>query len=743
MKRYFLTAAALLGFTILLFIQYIIINPLPMSDSDLGTDLPREIWTQGRFIQDTFRAEQKLPFWRPYLLSGSALLGNPVNMLFYPPHWLLLILPLPLAINLNFALHLWWMALGMYTFLRIQFQVRHIPALIGAVLFGLSPKWMAHISGGHLLIIIAVAWSVWALVFFTLYWRDKQWIWAVLLGVALAAQIFSHGMFLILCLVALGIWTLIKLTPSNSPASGGGFKPSPRQRGELERGQPELLVNNPLWSAIQLWGIALPIALGLAAIHLLPLLELLPYTGRSTLSRSDIGFGSLPPPLILAMFFPANLKFPEWYLYPGMIALLLVYRGWACGWTSTERRLGWLFVAGLILSLGSYTPIYRLLELVPGASLLRVPPRWWIFSLFALAILAVMGLEKWQAGTALLPRRIKIGRGLAGLLVLFALSDLAGMLPFSIFPGLLVLVMGLVVLHTRQWRWLLILLLIEVGWNAGYLLRPIAEGELLERDSITTYLADHADEGRVFAPYQGINEMIALDAGLQTVDGYDPYYLTGYHDLVMAAMGCDYSGYSVRIPAGLDSTGAEACPNFQPNLALLDLLQVRYVVLPLEKIPADWGDAVIADDKLAVFALETTLPAVFGVAAGIRAENCRDQLTTLDPRQAALVEENLPWDTITVPPQVLEQSGDSYQVSGGGLLIRSASWSPGWSVEIDGRRESVLRVNCGLQGVWLDKGDHTVRFVYLPSGYRIGRWISLLASIVVASVISFRLWWKI
>jgi hypothetical protein len=38
-------------------------------------------------------------------------------------------------------------------------------------------------------------------------------------------------------------------TPSNSPAGGGGFKPSPRQRGELERGQ----MSSPTVSCTVFW----------------------------------------------------------------------------------------------------------------------------------------------------------------------------------------------------------------------------------------------------------------------------------------------------------------------------------------------------------------------------------------------------------------------------------------------------------------------------------------------------------
>ncbi len=43
----------------------------------------------------------------------------------------------------------------------------------------------------------------------------------------------------------------------------------------------------------------------------------------------------------------------------------------------------------------------------------------------------------------------------------------------------------------------------------------------------------------------------------------------------------------------------------------------------------------------------------------------------------------------------------------------------------------MLRVDCTLQGVWLNAGEHNVRFEYLPQGYAIGRWIALIVVAVL------------
>jgi hypothetical protein len=173
-----------------------------MPDSDLGTDMTRETYPLARFVADSVRETGELPLWRPYLLSGAPLIGHPVGPLFYPPDWLVVILPVALALNLNVLFHLWWSGAGMYLVLRLETHLRPAPAFIGALVFAQSPKWIAHLGGGHWAIIAAVAWWPWAWLAFTRWWSTGRLRWAALLGVALGAQALNHGNYLILS----GIW---------------------------------------------------------------------------------------------------------------------------------------------------------------------------------------------------------------------------------------------------------------------------------------------------------------------------------------------------------------------------------------------------------------------------------------------------------------------------------------------------------------------------------------------------------
>ena len=171
---------------LIVFAPYIFTPSYILPNSDLGTDFDREVWPLATVVRDGLRESGEIPLWRTYLLSGTPVAGHPVAPLFYPPHWLIVVLPLSLALNLDALLHLWWAGAGVYLSLRLLTGARRESALVGALIFALAPKWIAHLSGGHWPMIAAVAWWPWAWLFFHRCWQTGRTHWAILLGVALA-----------------------------------------------------------------------------------------------------------------------------------------------------------------------------------------------------------------------------------------------------------------------------------------------------------------------------------------------------------------------------------------------------------------------------------------------------------------------------------------------------------------------------------------------------------------------------
>ncbi|MEM5793051.1 MAG: YfhO family protein, partial [Candidatus Aenigmatarchaeota archaeon] len=67
-----------------------------------------------------------------------------------------------------------------------------------------------------------------------------------------------------------------------------------------------------------------------------------------------------------------------------------------------------------------------------------------------------------------------------------------------------------------------------------------------------------------------------------------------------------------------------------------------------------------------------------------------------------------------------------------GYLVLSENWYPGWKAYDNGNKTEVIRVNYILRAVRLDEGSHEVLFIFDPSSFRIGLFITLLTLILVS-----------
>lgn len=71
-------------------------------------------------------------------------------------------------------------------------------------------------------------------------------------------------------------------------------------------------------------------------------------------------------------------------------------------------------------------------------------------------------------------------------------------------------------------------------------------------------------------------------------------------------------------------------------------------------------------------------------------------------------------------------------VAGGGLLVLTDAWAPGWGVRVDGGPAELLSLTAGLhRGVVLGPGSHRVEFAYWPKSLTVGLWVSLASLLLV------------
>jgi hypothetical protein len=175
------------------------------------SDLTVIHWPKAFLMAQTWQAAGTLPLWTPANLSGMPLAANQLAMRFYPPAWLLVLLPLGLGFNLLFVFHLFWGGLGTYWLLRSGFDLDAGPALVGALTFALGGKLLAHTAGGHVSLVGAMAWMPWVLWGGHMLIRRRRFYWAALAAVALAMQIATHSLITLYTVYFLAAWQIINL----------------------------------------------------------------------------------------------------------------------------------------------------------------------------------------------------------------------------------------------------------------------------------------------------------------------------------------------------------------------------------------------------------------------------------------------------------------------------------------------------------------------------------------------------
>jgi hypothetical protein len=362
-----------------------------------------------------------LPLWDPTLGTGSPFLGagthHPMFLqahlhLFYPVNLLVLGLMergqhIPhLVLQYHHLLHYALAGVFAYAYAR-QLGLQRFAGTVCGIAFMFSGFMLAHVT--HWTIVDTMAWlpAVLACVVRADTTRRPRWgaLAGLALGVAFLAghpQLFYH---VALATVALGVTLVVRHAVHGEPW------------GRLA----SILLLVPL------------VALGVAAVQLIPSWEMAVASHRAGLGYDWKTTGSLPPAYLAQALLPWGLltvggwrsAVSEYYLYPGVLPLVLAIHAVARRW---DWRVGFHAALGLgavLLAFGDHFGLYRpAYDLVPGLTLFRIPARFVGLAGFAVAVLAGLGAEALVAGPR--PRR------LARVLRRLALAAAAGVVPLTL-----------------------------------------------------------------------------------------------------------------------------------------------------------------------------------------------------------------------------------------------------------------------------------------------------------------------
>ncbi len=322
------------------------------------------------------------PLWNPYLSLGGTHAGDPAALTWYPPALLLFqMLPAAVAYNYTFVLHFFFAAAGMYLFARSWNQTRP-SALVAAIVFGFGSFVVAHLQ--HLNIVIGTAWLPWIFLCIEKFFVTRRVMYIGLGALAIGLQVLGgHTQMVLYGASAWGAYSAVWLVRE---WRGGGIR--------------------VVWKPIAAMTTMVVLAFGLAAIYLVPFIELLNFIARSERITYEFATSfSLEPMRLLAFVYPYFFggnpdsiergagSLIEMSPYVGILPLALS----AFAVTRREWRVSFLFglaLVALLLALGKFTPLYEILYRLPLFGSVRAPARFLELVMFALALLAGFGLEE-------------------------------------------------------------------------------------------------------------------------------------------------------------------------------------------------------------------------------------------------------------------------------------------------------------------------------------------------------------
>lgn len=363
----------------LLFFAALVLHPTQVLYSDhsdlLALHLPAK-----HFLVREWQQTGELPLWCPYRFAGVPFVHDIQVGIFYPPYWPLFLLPPEwIGVSLSWLLVAHLIATGwfMYAYARSQ-GFGSVGALVAAIGWMFSGKWMLHLLAAGHTITIGLTWLPLVLLLLERAIQRHNLLWATAAGMAFALlTLGTHPQWTFYAGLFVALWTLA---------------PALQQAGYLgedgERSARRTLASLGRWLGLGAWTVV--VAAGLSAVQLLPTLE----AAEHSIRGAGVGAGRI---LQLGLLSLASLIGPAVTTTPPYPPeLMWEERGgltvlWAAGAASAyflggpARRYQALVCLGLVLfAIGGAV----LLHWLPGFGLFRQPSRILLIAALPVAFLA-------------------------------------------------------------------------------------------------------------------------------------------------------------------------------------------------------------------------------------------------------------------------------------------------------------------------------------------------------------------
>jgi hypothetical protein len=703
--------------------------------------------------------------WNPYISQGGSHIADPAALAAYVPAVLLFVLlPDTVAYNYTVLAHVWLAAAGMYLLAR-SWALSRGAGLAAAMAFGFSGFLVAHLQ--HLNIVIALAWIPWLWYFVERFLETRRVSLLVLGSLALGLQILGgHSQLVMYGGLALAGYLLLGFTRA------------------WRAGERALI----LTQALGLTGMAIGGIL-LAAVYLVPFLELFAYSTRGASVTYEFATSFSLEPLRLVTFIypffwggnPGSIEsgpgsLIEMTAYVGIVTLALA----GCALARRGWRLYFLIalaIVALVLAFGGYTPAYTLVYQLPLLGTARAPARFLALVVFALALLAGIGLDALQVGAA---RRVvaPIAIGLLILAAALGLMALAGQVQIGLPPNLaqaasnpaLYAAFGFTCVaafllfswqrsfFSARVRVILTLTLVFAdlfyfGWNLRYnwVTAPIvyfepsrnARAWMQDPSALAYYwgwgetkpasMLQRGDlAGYLLNARAGLRQSLPMQFQLRSLQGYgtEP---TAYEELLHAieARG-EFDDESARLLAIYGDTFVLS-PQPLESDELENAQRAGLVNLYRNTLGSNVGRAHLAWDAQ-YFSDEARM---FAALVGSMPDPGLVRFVgSLPPREGP---EQARGD-VAIELSQPERVRVRVETNQPGWLVLNDTYFPGWSATVDADPAEIHRANALVRAVEVPAGSHIVEFVYDPLSFKVGAAISGITFLILVAILAVDLY---
>jgi hypothetical protein len=695
----------------------------------------------------------ELPLWNPYACAGLPLLATLQTGVFYPPTWLAVWLPVERALPVRLLAETALGAFFAWAFLRAVGRGR-LAAVAGAFLYAFSCQlgqsfWPPALS--------TLTWTPWLLLCVEKLVGRWRWRWWAGLALGTALQLLAgFPQYVVYSFYALAPFAAVRLLEE-------------RRAG-----------------ARRVWAIgaglvaAVALGVGLAAVQLLPTLELVGESRRvGSLTSAEthyLGYQTSVAKFLANAVDPRPKGITFGWLkdagYVGIATLLLVGAGVVGG---RRRPSTWLWLAlgaaGLVLSQGfaGWTaPLHAAYAALPTGSTFRTPERLELLPLLAVLILASRGLDALGAARSPLARRVGLAALVAGVAAL-ALVGAPGVAPRALAAAAGVAA-ALATQHAGLRRTSQVALALFVVADA--LLATAPHGSLRALPIEWSRRA-HASGHTVLAPeaaeaLRGSDGMRGDWAPFQPFDAVGPLgrveRITCYEPLQPSVWKQIEDAVRMRSPAGLGADGDRFATFFDvagvarrvvghplataalpSNRTLIEFLSnplapMRAGAPPDREPPPGLAveivqnpDALPRARVVHQFAVSTLADAIVRLLDG-GFDFRRGVLLDRDVGPLAPPPPDAPPDGATIVRRAPERIEVRVSAHGEGLLVLSDTFYPGWRARVDGVETPTLRANGLFRAVRVPSGRHEVMWEYVPVSLRRGAALSLTSLALLAGV---------